>query len=313
MARIEAWRDAAATAQRAGRTPVASVTLAVLGLIAIAALFTLTLQGWNVVQPIVLGLLALLAVAGVFLVLGLLGGFLRLSEAKDLGGMGQDGRRRHGRCHRDHRARRRRRLPQQGARAPGRRAHRAGMRRWRKYSPASRNRRRPSTGSTARPSARRRATRSSTCARNGWPAGADAGCACRCAPSARHRAAASRSCLTLWQVRDVTHERVREIETVGSLRSTLQFYDDLPQGLFAVSADGRILHLNATLAHWLGLRPELGQAADARRHRVGRRRGPDPRRGARRPRDAAEPRSRRARTAAPFPRSSSAAGIGRAG
>src|SRR5262249_16903609 len=50
--------------------------------------------------------------------------------------------------------------------------------------------------------------------------------------------------LTLWQVRDVTHERTREIETVSSLKSTLQFYDELPQGLFAVAADGRIVHLS---------------------------------------------------------------------
>jgi two-component system cell cycle sensor histidine kinase/response regulator CckA len=66
--------------------------------------------------------------------------------------------------------------------------------------------------------------------------------------------------LTLWQIRDVTRERVREIEAVGSLRSTLSFYDDLPQGLFAVAPDGRIVHLNATLAHWLALRPDASKA-----------------------------------------------------
>jgi two-component system, cell cycle sensor histidine kinase and response regulator CckA len=66
--------------------------------------------------------------------------------------------------------------------------------------------------------------------------------------------------LTLWQVRDVTRERARELETVGGLRSTLSFYDDLPQGLFAVAADGRIVHLNATLAQWLALRTESGRA-----------------------------------------------------
>ena len=66
--------------------------------------------------------------------------------------------------------------------------------------------------------------------------------------------------LTLWQVRDVTRERSREIETVSDLRSTLSFYDDLPQGLLAVAADGRIAHANATLAQWLALRPESGRA-----------------------------------------------------
>jgi two-component system cell cycle sensor histidine kinase/response regulator CckA len=66
--------------------------------------------------------------------------------------------------------------------------------------------------------------------------------------------------LTLWQVRDVTRERTRELETVSGLRSTLAFYDDLPQGLLAVAADGRIAHVNATLAHWLALRPEASRA-----------------------------------------------------
>ena len=65
---------------------------------------------------------------------------------------------------------------------------------------------------------------------------------------------------TLWQICDVTRERTREIETVGGLKSTLSFYDDLPQGLFAATPDGRIVHINATLAHWLGLRPEAGKA-----------------------------------------------------
>ncbi|MBO0764242.1 MAG: response regulator [Hyphomicrobiaceae bacterium] len=66
--------------------------------------------------------------------------------------------------------------------------------------------------------------------------------------------------LSLWQVRDVTRERTREIETVGSLRAMLSLYDDLPQGLLAVAADGRIAHMNSMLAQWLGLRPELGRA-----------------------------------------------------
>jgi len=75
------------------------------------------------------------------------------------------------------------------------------------------------------------------------------------APTGRRRDAG----LTLWQVRDVTRERTREIETIGGLRATLAFYDDLPQGLLAVAADGRIAHVNATLAHWLALRPEASR------------------------------------------------------
>ena len=66
--------------------------------------------------------------------------------------------------------------------------------------------------------------------------------------------------LTLWQVADVTRERAREIETVSGLESTLAFYDNLPQGLFAVTPDGRLAHINATLSQWLRLRPESGRA-----------------------------------------------------
>jgi two-component system cell cycle sensor histidine kinase/response regulator CckA len=66
--------------------------------------------------------------------------------------------------------------------------------------------------------------------------------------------------LTLWQVRDVTRERTREFETVSGLRAMLSLYDDLPQGLLAVAADGRVAHINSTLAQWLALRPESGRA-----------------------------------------------------
>ena len=65
--------------------------------------------------------------------------------------------------------------------------------------------------------------------------------------------------LTLWQVVDITRERTREIETVSGLESTLAFYDSLPQGLFAVAPDGRIAHVNATLSQWLRLRTEPGR------------------------------------------------------
>jgi two-component system cell cycle sensor histidine kinase/response regulator CckA len=66
--------------------------------------------------------------------------------------------------------------------------------------------------------------------------------------------------LTLWQVTDVTRERTREIEAVSGLESTLAFYDNLPQGLFAVTPEGRLAHINATLSQWLRLRPESGRA-----------------------------------------------------
>jgi two-component system cell cycle sensor histidine kinase/response regulator CckA len=65
--------------------------------------------------------------------------------------------------------------------------------------------------------------------------------------------------VTLWKLSDVTRDRTREVEAIGALRATLSFYDDLPQGLFAVAADGRILHVNKTLSQWLSLRLESGK------------------------------------------------------
>jgi two-component system, cell cycle sensor histidine kinase and response regulator CckA len=70
--------------------------------------------------------------------------------------------------------------------------------------------------------------------------------------------------LTLWQIDDVTRERMRESETVSGLESTLAFYDGLPQGLLAVLPDGRLAHLNATLAQWLNLSPDAGRSLTLR-------------------------------------------------
>jgi two-component system cell cycle sensor histidine kinase/response regulator CckA len=66
--------------------------------------------------------------------------------------------------------------------------------------------------------------------------------------------------MTLWQVADITRERNRELETLSGLEATLAYYDALPQGLLAVAPDGRIVHCNATLAQWLRLRPEPGRS-----------------------------------------------------
>jgi two-component system cell cycle sensor histidine kinase/response regulator CckA len=65
---------------------------------------------------------------------------------------------------------------------------------------------------------------------------------------------------TLWQAQEITRERVREVEVARGLEATLACYDSLPQGLLAVAPDGRIHHLNATLAQWLGLRRDAGRA-----------------------------------------------------
>jgi two-component system cell cycle sensor histidine kinase/response regulator CckA len=66
--------------------------------------------------------------------------------------------------------------------------------------------------------------------------------------------------LAVWRVADITRERQREVEAVSGLQATLAFYDGLPQGFFAVTADGRLAHVNQTLSEWLGLKPESGRA-----------------------------------------------------
>mgnify|MGYP003694811647 CR=1 FL=1 len=177
-----------------------------------------------------LGLLALLAVAGAF-VLGLLS-YLRLSERVAESRDGEDNRRRTStagsRC-----------VNQRGVvlyrnralqRLTGRRAGRQAT--LQELFAGSRIRR-PSSGSIARPSEAKRATRSSTFA----PAqAADAkahGCGSVCGRFlAPGRTGVEGQRLTLWQVADVTRERTREIETGGAGWSRRwPLYDSLPQGL----------------------------------------------------------------------------------
>ena len=63
--------------------------------------------------------------------------------------------------------------------------------------------------------------------------------------------------MTLWDVTDITAERTRETDTVRGFEQQLAYYDTMPLGLFAVAADGRIAHLNQTLAAMLGLRADI--------------------------------------------------------
>ena len=67
-------------------------------------------------------------------------------------------------------------------------------------------------------------------------------------------AVSDRRRMTLWNVADITADRARELDTIGSLEQQLAFSDTMPLGLFAVAADGTIAHLNHTLTVSLGLR-----------------------------------------------------------
>ena len=134
---------------------------------------------------------------------------------------------------------------------------RAGMPRSRSCWRASRIRRRPSSASTARPSAAtsRRGALCSPAAGSGrggrW---LRVGVRPSMLPS--HRPDATADAVAGRRTSPRAHARDRD----GSgLEATLAFYDSLPQGLLAVAPDGRIAHINATLAQWLGLRTESGR------------------------------------------------------
>jgi two-component system cell cycle sensor histidine kinase/response regulator CckA len=259
MAEMEVGRGAAPVAALAlARAQGLKSAVAMLGLAGLAAIAAVALQLSGAVEQVALGLLAALAVGGVFLVFGLLAGVLRVGEraaesevtktiAESLDSglqlVAQDGtvlysnaalQRLAGR-----RAARNATLEELLAGEPG--AAQAFFR------------------------LNRAAERGEPCEEEFYvrprmgsgPGGQWLRIGVRPAASRHGRGGAER--LTLWQISDVTRDRKREIETVSGLEATLAFYDNLPQGLLAVAPDGRIAHINATLAQWLGLKPESGR------------------------------------------------------
>jgi two-component system cell cycle sensor histidine kinase/response regulator CckA len=255
MARIKAPSGASALAPVA-RTAGASAAFIALGIAAfVLAGVSTSFRSGSLIEPLGLGLLAVLAAAGVFLVCGLLAGFLQLSERaveadivkrvadgldsglQIVGGNGVV-------LYRNHALRRL---------AGTRSGRQATLEELFAGEPQSTEAFYRLNRAADRGEAREEEfyVRPGTIDNQGgrwlqvsvhpFPA-----------PARRHQDAP----LTLWQVRDVTRERTRELETVASLRAMLSLYDDLPQGLLAVAADGRIAHINTTLAQWLALRPE---------------------------------------------------------
>ena len=61
--------------------------------------------------------------------------------------------------------------------------------------------------------------------------------------------------LVLWTVSDVTDERARQLSAAQTLEATLERLDSVPAGLMEVDARGTIRRLNATLLRWLGIDP----------------------------------------------------------
>lgn len=58
--------------------------------------------------------------------------------------------------------------------------------------------------------------------------------------------------LVLWRIEDVTADREREAARIAGVEMQLAQFDGAPIGLASVAAGGKLLHINATLADWIG-------------------------------------------------------------
>ncbi len=57
--------------------------------------------------------------------------------------------------------------------------------------------------------------------------------------------------VALWTVAEVTHERERQENVFQELQHAIDYLDHAPAGFLSVEPDGQIVYLNATLASWL--------------------------------------------------------------
>jgi two-component system, cell cycle sensor histidine kinase and response regulator CckA len=265
MADIQIRRDAAVVAALTlARAPGLRGALGLLGLAVVAALSAVALQLSGGAEQVALGLMAILAVGGMFLIFGLLSGVLRLRERSadaEIGKAIADGMD----------------SGLQLTNASGTVLYSNGA----LQRLAGRRSGRTATLEellAGEPGAAQAFFRLNRAAEQGEAAdeelyvrpragqGAVGGRWLRICvrPIATPAEEGETELRTLWQITDVTRERKREIDTVSSLEATLAFYDSLPQGLLAVAADGRIAHINGTLAQWLGLRPESGRVLTLR-------------------------------------------------
>lgn len=67
---------------------------------------------------------------------------------------------------------------------------------------------------------------------------------------------------SLWQLSDISSERAREAEIVRGLEAEISRYETMPIGVIGASLDGRISHINPTVAAWLGLDAEAAEARE---------------------------------------------------
>jgi two-component system cell cycle sensor histidine kinase/response regulator CckA len=65
--------------------------------------------------------------------------------------------------------------------------------------------------------------------------------------------------MVLWLVNDVTTERERDTARFEAMRRHLEHFETMPIGTLVVAEDGRLEHVNRTLADWLGPISEDGE------------------------------------------------------
>jgi two-component system cell cycle sensor histidine kinase/response regulator CckA len=63
----------------------------------------------------------------------------------------------------------------------------------------------------------------------------------------------TRDALAVWDITDISDDKSREALTIGSLVSAIAAFDTMPMGFISVAGDGTVTHINATFGSWLGL------------------------------------------------------------
>jgi two-component system cell cycle sensor histidine kinase/response regulator CckA len=62
----------------------------------------------------------------------------------------------------------------------------------------------------------------------------------------------ARQRLVFWQVNDISNDKTREAQRIGGLEASLAAFDAMPAGFMSVASDGAILHVNTAFEQWLG-------------------------------------------------------------
>ncbi len=61
-----------------------------------------------------------------------------------------------------------------------------------------------------------------------------------------------REILSLWKISDISGDKAREAQKIGNLEAALSAFDTMPAGFISVAGGGVITHINASFEHWLG-------------------------------------------------------------